>query len=90
MDFAGILTQKLDNFWLFFVVVIGVTEEYDFTAKFFKNGSKRELLFTGPVFPITRKQEVFKENNGLCISDKVIRELFDDRKLHYTLTFEKH
>ena len=91
MDFVIVLTQKSQGIWILFVYAITTSHDFGFSVKFYKKNTKRQVSFSGPVFPITTKKDtILNELNGCCISNKIMKELLDDGKLHYTLIVDKN
>ena len=91
MDFVIVLAEKSQGIWILFVYAITTSHDFGFSVKFYKRNTKRQVSFSGPVFPITTKRDdILKELNGCCISKKIVRELLDDGKLYYSLIVEKN
>ena len=91
MDFVIVLAEKSQGIWILFVYAITSSHDFGFSVKFYKRNTKRQVSFTGPVFPITTKRDdILKELNGCCISKKIVKELLDDGKLYYSLIVEKN
>jgi hypothetical protein len=89
IEFYDNVIRKADGTLLFWVYVAGlpsVADKYTYTVTVqHPNERIGKILFTGRVVSLhVRKETIIEECNGLAMSNKIVKDLVVNKRLHYS------